>query len=98
MLRDVHSSDSFTFRNRVYHSPCPIHIMVDDWRRQHPQAGVTFCYRKLVGDCTPEAHLIRSSITNSKFKLQVMLLYMSLPIKILRCFPPPLLLWLRCGV
>ena len=44
--------------------------MVDDWRKQCPQAGVTFCYChgcKLVGDRTPKSHLLRSCVTESKF-------------------------------
>ena len=44
--------------------------MVDYWRRQCPQAGVTFCYRfgrKLVGDRTTKERLLRSCITESKF-------------------------------
>ena len=44
--------------------------MVDDWRKQCPQAGVIFCYchgRKLVGDRTPKSRLLRSCVTESKF-------------------------------
>ena len=43
---------------------------VVDWRKQCPQAGVTFCYchgHKLVGDHTPKSHLLRSCATESKF-------------------------------
>ena len=53
--------------------PSPLYFcaMVDDWRRQCPQAGVTFCYHfgfKMVGDCNPKARLLRSCITLSKFE------------------------------
>ena len=44
--------------------------MVYDWRKQCPQAGVTFCYchgHKLVGDHTPKLWLLRSCVTESKF-------------------------------
>ena len=44
--------------------------MVDYWRKQCPQAGVTFCYChgcKLVGDRTPKSRLLRSCVTESKF-------------------------------
>ena len=37
--------------------------MVDDWRKQCRQAGMTFCYchgRKLVGDRTRKSRLLRS--------------------------------------
>ena len=71
-------SDSFTVRNRV-RQECTIApvlfnlyfcAMVADWRKQCPQADVTFCYchgRKLVGDHTPKSQLLISCVMESKF-------------------------------
>ena len=58
----------------VYYSSCPFQsvllcAMVDDWRKQCPQAGVTLYCRpghKLVGDCTPKSQLLRDCVTQSK--------------------------------
>ena len=71
-------SDSFVVRNGVRQgctiAPVLFNLyfcaMVDDWRKQCPQAGVTFCYRhgcKLIGDRTPKSQLLRSCVTASKF-------------------------------
>ena len=71
-------SDSFAVRNGVRQG-CTIAsvlfnlylcAVVDDWRKQCPQAGVIFCYchgRKPVGDRTPKSRLLRSCVTESKF-------------------------------
>ena len=63
----VQSSDSFTVRNRVRQGCTIVSVlfnlyfcaMVDDWRKQCPQAGLTFFYcfgHKLVRHCTPKAN------------------------------------------
>ena len=66
-------SDSFAVRNvvRQGYTIAPVLFnlylcaMVYDWRKQCPQAGVTFCYCH--GDHTPKLWLLRSCVTESKF-------------------------------
>ena len=56
----------------VYYSSSPFQsvllcAMVDDWRKQCSQAGVTlYCRHKLGGDLIPKSQLLRSSVTQSK--------------------------------
>ena len=77
MLRDVFGQ-FYSLKwssTRIYYGPYPLKsvyfcAMVDNWKCQCPQAGVTFYYchgRKLIGDHTPKSHLLQSYITESKF-------------------------------
>ena len=71
-------SESFAVRNGVWQGCTIVPVLfnlylcavVDDWRKQCPQTGVTFCYcheRKLVGNRAPKSRLLRSFVTESKF-------------------------------